>query len=206
MSDQPDAERVVDITRYSRPGPDETTAAGTPPNHDERLASLEALYEAHHRQAIGLAYRVLGNLGEAEEVVQEVFLAAWRAGDRYDPEKGSTRTWLLSMVRNRSIDYLRARKRRPSQPLDEILDPLDVTDVPSEAATNVDGAVARQALAQLPPEQREVIELAYFAGLTHSEIAAQLSAPIGTVKGRIRLALDRLRVQLGVPRDALSTS
>lgn len=171
------------------------------------LAQLEALYDAHHRQAIGLAYRILGDLGDAEEVVQEVFLSAWRSGHTYDPARGSTHTWILSMIRNRSIDVLRARRRRPVQPLAEGVDPVDVTsDVPSQAASNVDAESARQALNALPPEQKQVIELAYFGGLSHSEIATQLAAPIGTVKGRIRLGLDRLRVAMGVQQDLLSAS
>jgi RNA polymerase sigma-70 factor (ECF subfamily) len=170
------------------------------------LADLEALYDAHHRQAIGLAYRLLGDLGDAEEAIQEVFLSAWRSGHTYDPSRGSTHTWILSMVRNRCIDVLRARKRRPVQPLAEGLDPPDTSDVPTEAVSNVDAAAARVALDALPPEQKQAIELAYFAGLSHSEIAAQLAAPIGTVKGRIRLGLDRLRILMGVQLDALSAS
>jgi RNA polymerase sigma-70 factor (ECF subfamily) len=171
-----------------------------------RLADLETIYDAHHRQAIGLAYRILGDLGDAEEVVQEVFLSAWRTGHQYDPSRGSTHAWILAMVRNRSIDVLRARRRRPVQPLAEGVDPPDTQDVPAQAASNVDAAAARSALNSLPPEQKQAIELAYFGGLTHTEIATQLAAPIGTVKGRIRLGLDRLRVALGVPQDALSAS
>ena len=178
----------------------------TPQAPAPELADLEALYDAHHRQAIGLAYRLLGDLGDAEEVVQEAFLAAWRSGHTYDATRGSTHTWLLSMVRNRSIDVLRARKRRPVQPLAEGVDPPDASDVPAEAVSNVDAQAARAAMDALPPEQKQVIELAYFAGLSHSEIAAQLAAPIGTVKGRIRLALDRLRTLMGVQQDVLSTS
>jgi RNA polymerase sigma-70 factor (ECF subfamily) len=169
-----------------------------------QLADLEALYDTHHRQAIGLAYRILGDLGDAEEVVQEVFLSAWR--HTYDPSRGTVQAWVLGMVRNRSIDVLRARRRRPVQPLGEGVDPPDVQDVPAQAASNVDAAAARLALNMLPPEQKQVIELAYFGGLSHTEIAAQVAAPIGTVKGRIRLGLDRLRTAMGVPQDALSTS
>jgi RNA polymerase sigma-70 factor, ECF subfamily len=168
------------------------------------LADLEVLYDAHHRQAIGLAYRIVGDLGDAEEVVQEVFLAVWRSGHTYDASRGSTHTWVLSMVRNRSIDLLRARRRRPVQPLVEGIDPPDASEVPTQAVSNVDAETARVALNSLPPDQKQVIELAYFAGLSHSEIATQLAAPLGTIKGRIRLGLDRLRVAMGVQQDALS--
>jgi len=164
------------------------------------LGTLETVYEEYHRQALGIALRVLGNMGEAEEVVQEAFLAVWRAGHSYDASKGSTRTWILTLVRNRAIDVIRARQRRPVQPLDETMDPPDSTDVPLQAALNVDAARVAEALYLLPPEQRTVIELAYSSGLSHTEIAAKLSVPVGTVKGRIRLGLDRLRLALGVPR------
>jgi RNA polymerase sigma-70 factor (ECF subfamily) len=173
------------------------------------LAQLEALYDAHHRQAIGLAYKLLSDLGEAEEVVQEVFLSAWRSIHTFDPARGSSHTWILSMVRNRSIDVLRARRRRPVQPLAEGVDPVSddaMSDVPGQAVSNLDAESARKALNSLPPEQKEVIELAYFKGLSHSEIATQLAAPIGTVKGRIRLGLDRLRLAMGVQQDLLSAS
>ncbi|HEV7663823.1 MAG TPA: sigma-70 family RNA polymerase sigma factor [Chloroflexota bacterium] len=170
------------------------------------LAQLETLYDAHHRQAIGLAFHMLNDLGDAEEVVQEVFLSAWRSGHTYDAARGSTHTWILSMVRNRSIDVLRARRRRPVESLAEGVDPADPSDVPTQAVSNVDAESARAALASLPPEQKQVIELAYFGGLSHSEIATQLAAPIGTVKGRIRLGLDRLRAAMGVQHDVLSAS
>jgi RNA polymerase sigma-70 factor, ECF subfamily len=109
-------------------------------------------------------------------------------------------------VRNRAIDLLRARRRRPVQPLAEGVDLPDSADVTSQAVSNIDAQSAFEALKSLPPEQKQVIELAYFGGLSHTEIAAQLAAPIGTVKGRIRLGLDRLRVAMGVPQDVLSAS
>ena len=123
------------------------------------LADLEPLYDAHHRQAIGLAYRMLGDLGDAEEVVQEVFLSAWRSGHTYDPSRGSTHTWILSMVRNRSIDLLRARRRRPVQPLVEGVDVPDTADVTSQAVSNVDAQSAYEALKALPPEQKQELIL-----------------------------------------------
>jgi RNA polymerase sigma-70 factor, ECF subfamily len=157
------------------------------------LASLEVLYDANHRLALGLAIRLVGNQHEAEEIVQEAFLAAWRSAWAYDPLKGSTRTWILTLVRNRAIDTLRARGRSRTEALDETTAHRPDHDVPSHAAATADGQVALEALACLPPEQQQVIHLAYFSGLTHTEIAERLAMPVGTVKGRIRLALDRLR-------------
>lgn len=172
-------------------------AAAPPPALDD----LEALYEAYHRQALGLAYRVLDDAAEAEEVVQEAFLAVWRAGGSYDPARGSVRTWLLTLVRNRAIDVIRARQRRPVRSLDEAPDPVDPSDVPTQVSLSVDSAAAGRALEALPPDQRTAVELAFLGGLSHGEIAARLGLPIGTVKGRIRLGLDRLRHALGVPRE-----
>lgn len=165
------------------------------------LATLEQLYEAYHRQALGLAYRMLEDRAEAEEVVQDVFLASWRAARGYDATRGSTRTWLLAMVRNRSIDLLRIRQRRPTRALDERMVIRDERDFGDEAARRVDAESARRALEALPAEQRQVVELAYFGGLSHTEIAAQMCTPVGTVKGRLRLALERLRLALNAPPE-----
>jgi RNA polymerase sigma-70 factor (ECF subfamily) len=180
------------------PWVDPPEGAAVPP---PALDDLEALYEAYHRQALGLAYRVLNDAADAEEVVQEAFLAVWRAGRSYDPARGSVRTWLLTLVRNRAIDVIRARQRRPVRPLDEAPDPVDPSDVPAQVSLSIDSAAAGRALEDLPPDQRRAVELAFLSGLSHGEIAAQLGLPIGTVKGRIRLGLDRLRTALGVPRE-----
>src|SRR5712692_2489330 len=129
----------------------------TSPAPTPELAQLEALYDAHNRQAIGLAYRILGDLGDAEEVVQEVFLSAWRSGHTYDSARGSTHSWILAMVRNRSIDVLRARQRRPVEQLAEGIDPPDTSDVPTQAVSNIDAASARIAMDSLPPEQKQAL-------------------------------------------------
>ena len=166
---------------------------------DASLGMLEALYDAYHRQAMGLAFQLLGDVPDAEEVVQDAFVAAWRAAASYDPARGSTRAWLLTMVRSRALDRLRARRRTASSPLEGLPEPEDAMDVFAEVAADEEGQVAREALVRLPPEQRQVIELAYFAGLSHAEIAARIAVPLGTVKSRIRLALDRLRLVLDAP-------
>ncbi|GAC1314890.1 MAG: hypothetical protein NVSMB2_05140 [Chloroflexota bacterium] len=162
------------------------------------ITDLDALYEAYHRQAVGLAVRMLGNIHDAEEVVQEVFLSVWRAGHTYDPAKGAVATWLMALVRHRSIDALRGRRGRSTLPLDGTLDWPDDDDPAAEALQSDDRDEARRAIASLPRDQLAILELAYFDGLSHREIAARLDLPLGTVKGRIRLALDRLRLNLNL--------
>ncbi len=161
---------------------------------DDQLALLSAIYDVHRRSAFGLAYQLLGDRELAEEAVQDVFLAVWRAGAKHDPEKGSQRTWVLAMVRRRSIDIHRMRARKPVSPMDEgALEMQAATDLSVDAERSIDRAEVYLALETLPSSQREAIELAYFGGLSHTEIAATLHTPIGTIKGRIRLALDSLR-------------
>lgn len=157
------------------------------------LDDLDRLYEAHHRVALGLAYRMLRNRPDAEDVVQDAFLSLWRALPLYDVQVGSARTWLLSIVRNRAIDVLRARRRRPECWLDTHVTHADPTRVDGVAIRSADRERIFHLLTCLSDTQREALECAYFEGLTHFEIAALLGVPVGTVKSRIRLALDRLR-------------
>ena len=170
------------------------------------LAALEELYATYSGIALGLAYQVLGNLSDAEEVLQDVFLKVWRSGSSYNPSRGSARTWLLAIVRHRAIDLLRRRPRVPIDALDEHFHAAGQTDVPAQVASNIDGQRMRHALQLLPPEQLQVIQLAYYAGLTHQEMAEQLAVPLGTIKGRLRLAMDRLRRALGDAEEPLRTS
>jgi RNA polymerase sigma-70 factor (ECF subfamily) len=158
--------------------------------------ALARLYDRYAARLLGLADRILGKTGEAEEVVQEVFLYAWRAAASFDPARGSVLAWLLVATRSRAID--RVRTRRPVVGPDPGgRDPLE--DLP--AAGDVEqGSVLREwetlcrgAIGELPAEQRRVLELAYFEGLTHQEIADRTATALGTVKTRIRLGLMKLR-------------
>ncbi|HTB70413.1 MAG TPA: RNA polymerase sigma factor [Solirubrobacteraceae bacterium] len=161
--------------------------------------AFEVVLERHADAAFSLAYRICGRRALAEEIAQESFLAVWRSGARYDRARGSVRTWTLGIVHNRAIDTLRRsgtqeHQRVSDEGIDERLEAPERTELQA-----VDSAVAddvRAALTALPDEQRRVIELAYFGGFTHVEIASMLDAPVGTVKGRMRLGLRKLRGEL----------
>jgi len=162
--------------------------------------AFEVILERHADAAFSLAYRMCGKRSVAEDVAQESFLALWRSGARYDRARGSVRTWTLGIVHNRAIDALRRssvhdRRRANDEGLEEELEAPERTDV--QAMSNAASSEIRAALGELPSEQRRVIELAYFGGFTHTEIASMLDTPIGTVKGRMRLGLEKLRGTLG---------
>jgi RNA polymerase sigma-70 factor (ECF subfamily) len=161
--------------------------------------AFELIYDRHGGAAFSLAYRMVGNRVAAEDVVQEAFLSIWRSRLRYDQSRGSVRTWVLGIVHNRTIDALRrgASYERRRETLDGVEERHEApvrTDV--EAARREEARSVREALDTLPDEQRRTIELAYFGGFSHSQIAELLDEPIGTVKGRMRLGLDKLRRQL----------
>jgi RNA polymerase sigma-70 factor (ECF subfamily) len=163
-------------------------------------AAFEVIYERHSQAAFSLAYRMAGTRGVAEDVVQDAFLSIWRSGARYERTRGSVRTWVLGIVHHRAIDALRRtfvheRRRASDEGIEERLETGERTDV--EAARHEEASTVRAALGHLPSEQSQVIELAYFGGFTHTEIAAMLDTPVGTVKGRMRLGLEKMRHALG---------
>ena len=162
-------------------------------------SAFEVVYDRHSAAAFSLAYRMVGTRGLAEDVVQEAFLSLWRSGGRYDSARGSVRTWILGMVHHRGIDALRRafvheRRRAGGEGVPDTVEAGTRTDV--EAARHEEAATIRAALERLPAEQSRVIELAYFGGFTHTEIAEMLHTPVGTVKGRMRLGLEKLRGRL----------
>jgi RNA polymerase sigma-70 factor (ECF subfamily) len=157
--------------------------------------AFATLYERHRRAAYSLAYRMMGEKQAAEDLLQEAFLKLWRGAASYRAERGSVRTWLLSIVHNRGIDQLRslASRRR----MQEKIEASAPKSQPSEAFTqswrNSQRGQVREALKSLPSQQLNVLELAYFSGYTHVEIAELLDLPLGTVKGRMRLGLKKIR-------------
>jgi RNA polymerase sigma-70 factor, ECF subfamily len=162
---------------------------------DGDAGAFAGLYDRHSRAAYSLAYRMMGERQAAEDLVQEAFLQAWRAAGSYRAERGSVRTWVLSIVHHRGIDQLRssASRRRTQDRFEASASVLQPSEAFSEAWHNSQRVQVREALRELPPEQLRVLELAYFSGYTHREIADLLDLPLGTVKGRMRLGLKKIR-------------
>jgi RNA polymerase sigma-70 factor (ECF subfamily) len=162
--------------------------------------AFAVLYDRHGGAAYSLAHRIVGDPAIAEDVTQEAFISVWRSGARFDAARGSVRSWTLGIVRNRAIDALR-RASGPAPKLnfddDAVLAGRPAAELTeSEAIRRETARRVRGALTELPAEQSEVIGLAYFGGFTHSEIAEMLGMPLGTVKGRMRLGLEKIRVTL----------
>lgn len=166
---------------------------------DGELDALEALYDRYRTVAYSIALRVTGDATLAEDVLQDAFLGAWRHAGRYVEGRGSVKTWLLAIVHHRAVDAVRRRRPTTALPETEDVAPptiLTLPDVWAEVSADLDADTVRGALEVLPGPQREAIELAYFGGLTQQEIAARTGAPLGTVKGRMRLGLLAMRKHL----------
>jgi RNA polymerase sigma-70 factor, ECF subfamily len=168
--------------------------------------AFEVIYERHSQAAFSLAYRMTGTRAGAEDVTQDAFLSLWRSGARYDRARGSVRTWVLGIVHHRAIDALRRatvhdRRRASDEGIEARFESRERTDV--EAARREEAGTVRRALDLLPADQCQVIELAYFGGFTHTEIAEMLDAPVGTIKGRMRLGLRKMRAQIGEGQVAI---
>jgi len=159
------------------------------------LEAVRALYERHGKLAYSLAVRILGDPGRAEDVVQDAFMRVWTHSSSFDANRGSLRTWLLTTVRNRAIDYLRGQSGQERSELELFLNvPAHGygSDPWREVSESLERQAVREALNSLPPDQRQVVELAYFGGFTQREIAEIVQVPLGTIKGRTRLALEKL--------------
>ena len=167
---------------------------------DKDPEAFEVFYDRHGGVAFSLAYRIVGERAAAEDVTQEAFISIWRSGARYDRARGSVRSWTLGVVRNRAIDALRSKAgRAPKLDFDDdsILEQRPAAELTEDEALRRETShEVRGALDELPGEQSQVIELAYFGGFSHSEIARMLGVPLGTVKGRMRLGLEKIRAGL----------
>ncbi|HLH61017.1 MAG TPA: sigma-70 family RNA polymerase sigma factor [Ktedonobacteraceae bacterium] len=160
--------------------------------------AMESLYQRYSRILYSLAYRMVADHQVAEDLLQDAFIAVWKRATSFSPQAGGARSWLISILHHRTIDYLRKVRRRSvlhESPLQEVEveETIVFPDVWDEAWRNVQGSQIRAALMKIAPEQRLVIELAYFQGWTHAEIAEGTQVPLGTVKARMRLGLHHLK-------------
>jgi RNA polymerase sigma-70 factor (ECF subfamily) len=200
-----DADASVDLTKAS-----DAELIARASEGDAR--ALEILYDRYARVVYSFALRIVGDPSLAEELLQEVFFRAWQQGGAFRASRGSFITWLLSITHNLAIDELRKRRRRPqradnntTEEAEQLLPemPDESQDVEEEVWLSSLRDRIADALASLPPAQREAIELAYFQGLTQREIAERLGEPLGTIKTRMRLGMQKLREQLSHELDAL---
>jgi RNA polymerase sigma-70 factor (ECF subfamily) len=166
-------------------------------------SALAELYDRYGRTAYGLALRVLRDQALAEDAVQEAFLAVWRTASRFVPERGKASTWILTLVHRRAVDAVRREQRRRADSLDRAPEP-SVEGVDESAWLRLQRERVQEALSRLPDAQREALELAYYGGLSQSELAERLGQPLGTIKSRMFGGLSRLREMLGEPGTEMS--
>ena len=160
-------------------------------NSDEQ--ALAELYDRFGRVAYGLALRILRDEALAQDAVQEAFLGVWRSADRYLPERAKASTWILTLVHRRAVDLVRREERRRGERLEDAPESVALSTVEGEATLGYQRRVVQEALKGLPADQREALELAYYGGLTQSELAERLGQPLGTIKSRMFMGLARLR-------------
>jgi RNA polymerase sigma-70 factor (ECF subfamily) len=181
------------------------------PRADEDLISLvgqgdaeafTTLYERHSHAAFSLAYRMMGECQASEDLAQDAFLKLWRSATSYRPERGSVRTWILSIVHNRGIDQIRsqASRRRTQEKIEASAPRSQPSEAFAETWRNSQRDQIREAFDTLPPEQLKVLELAYFSGYTHLQISELVDVPLGTMKGRMRLGLKKMRDYFDHPK------
>src|SRR3954452_22753645 len=188
-----DAGRMSPMTRELAHLSDEALVALAARSEQTALAEL---YDRYGRPAYGLAVRILGDEALAEDAVQDAFLALWHTASRFVPEKGKASTWILTLVHRRAVDVVRREQRRRTDSLEQAPEP-GAAGADEEAWLRLQRERVQAALRRLPDQQREAIELAYYAGYTQSEIAARLGQPVGTIKSRMFTGLARLRELLG---------
>jgi RNA polymerase sigma-70 factor, ECF subfamily len=164
--------------------------------------AFTTLYDRHGRAAFSLAYRMMGERQAAEDLTQDAFLKVWRSASSYRAERGSVRTWILSIVHNRGIDQIRsyASRRRTQDKIEASAPRSQPSEAFAQTWRNSQRDQIREALNTLPPEQLKILELAYFSGYTHVEISDLLSLPLGTVKSRMRLGLKKIRDYFDQPK------
>lgn len=168
-----------------------------------KTEALSELYDRYSRLVYSLAVFIVGDAASAEEITQDVFVRVWEKADTYQAEQAKVSTWLTSITRNRSIDMIRRRQVRPEghkvgwdETWVEALPATNLPDPEEEAVRSIESDRIKAAIARLPPDQMRVLSMAYFGGYSQSEIAAMLGEPLGTVKTRIRAAMQKLRALL----------
>ena len=188
----PSASERRDMTREPAQLSDEALVEAVARADEDALGDL---YDRFGKVAYGLAFRILQDAALAEDAVQEAFLQIWRSAGSYEPERAKASTWLLTFVHRRAVDLVRREERRRTSPAESAPEPTSAGPDETVVARSR-GEIVRTALKTLPPEQREAIELAYYGGLTQSELAEKLGQPLGTIKSRMFAGLQRLRVLL----------
>jgi RNA polymerase sigma-70 factor (ECF subfamily) len=169
------------------------------------IKALAALYDRYAGLLLAMAHRILGDKTVAEDLVQDVFMEVWRRAHAFDPSRGTVRTWLLVRLRSRALDRLRSATHRREVMVDDVA-PREAAPTAEDPELSPDRAMVRQVIQQLPEDQRLVIELSYFQGLSSSEIAEQMGSPIGTVKSRTAAALAKLRAAMSTAQAGQARS